>query len=249
MHERQRPAGLEDACGHQQLGCLGCLGPFEACESRRLEKVARLEHRQRPREPPRMLRQPTEPEANRATDRSRPDPLDMTSGFRVRSDASFAERFHEHAQQERRPARRAHAGIDEDRICSPTEPRLQDPGNGGARQRRETDHISGGIGRNRRKQLSIGARLPRVGRHDERGVQLFEAREQKGQVTQRRSVRPVRVVDDQAEWMRPGQIRTQPIEAVEDRERGIDARRRRALRSEYAGKPQHAGRHAGSALQ
>jgi len=70
MDERQRPAGLEDPDGRQQLGCLGSLELFEARESRRLEKVALLEDRQRPSEPPGRVRQPTEPEANRATDRS-----------------------------------------------------------------------------------------------------------------------------------------------------------------------------------
>ena len=231
MDERQRPAGLEDPRGRQQLGCLGCLGLFEARESRRLEKVALLEDRQRPSEPPRMLRQPTEPEANRATDRSCPDSLDVARGLRGRSDTSFAQRLHEHAHQERRPARRAQAGVDEDRIRNPGEPRLDKLGDGCSRQRRKTDHIGGGIGRHRRKQLGIGARLARAGRHDERDVQLFEAREQEGQVAQGRGVCPVRVVDDQAERTGGGQVRAQPVEAVEDRERGIDAPTR-------AGRPQ-----------
>ena len=59
----------------------------------------------------------------------------------------------------------------------------------------------------------------------------------------------MRVVDDQAERTDRRQIRAQPIEAVKDRERGIDARRGRPLRNGYAGQPQQAGRHAGSALQ
>ena len=37
MDERQRPAGLQDPRGRQQLGCLSCLDLFEASESRRLE--------------------------------------------------------------------------------------------------------------------------------------------------------------------------------------------------------------------
>ena len=69
MHERQRSAGLEDPRGRQQIGRIGRLELFEAREPRRLEQVALLENRQRPREPARMLRQPTEPETNRATDR------------------------------------------------------------------------------------------------------------------------------------------------------------------------------------
>ncbi len=173
----------------------------------------------------------------------------MARRLRGRSDPSFAQRVHEYPHEERRPSRCAQAGIDEDRIRSPTEPRLQELGNGGSRQRRETDHFSGGIRRHRRKQLGIGACLARAGRQDERGVQLFEAREQEGQVTQGRGVCPVGVVDDQTEWTDGGQIRAQPVEAVENRERGIDARRRRAVRSGCAWKSEQPGRHSGRGLQ
>ena len=56
MDERQRPAGLEDARGRQQLGRVGGLDLVETREARRLEQVALLEDRQRPREPPGRLR-------------------------------------------------------------------------------------------------------------------------------------------------------------------------------------------------
>ena len=56
MDERQRPAGLQDPGGRQQFGCLCCLDLVKARESRRLEEVALLEHRQRPSQPPRMFR-------------------------------------------------------------------------------------------------------------------------------------------------------------------------------------------------
>ena len=131
-----------------------------------------------------------------------------------------------------------------------TEPRLQELGNGGSRQRRETDHIGGGIGRHGRKQLGIGSCLARTGRHDERDVQLFEPREQEGQVTQGRGVCPVRVVDDQAE-----RTRRRPGSRTASRGRGGSRRRdRRPTRAEpsaagCARKPEQAGRNAGSALQ
>jgi hypothetical protein len=172
-----------------------------------------------------MLRQPTEPEANRATDR-------LCSA----SDASLAQRLRELTHQERRPARYAQAGIDDVRIRSPTEPRLQELGNGGSRQRRETDHIGGAIGRHGRKQRGIAARL--AGRHREHGVQFFEARKQEGQVAEGRGVRPVHVVDHQAERADGGQVRAQPVEAVEDGERGIDARRGRGVRWGCTRKPE-----------
>src|SRR5437764_14838514 len=80
MDECQRPAGLEETGGRQQLGCLGCLKLVEACELRRLEKVALLENGQWPSEPPRVLGAPAEPEANPAADRSGPDSRDVAAG-------------------------------------------------------------------------------------------------------------------------------------------------------------------------
>ena len=133
-------------------------------------------------------------------------------------------------------------------MWSPTERRLEQLGNGGFCQRSEADHISGRIGRHGRKQLAIGAWLARPVRHDERHIQFFEPREEEGQVTERGSVCPVRVVDDQAERPDGSEVRAEPIEAVEDREGGIDARRKR-IHCSRAGEAEHAGRHARSALQ
>ena len=48
----------------------------------------------------------------------------------------------------------------------------------------------------------------------------------------------MRVVDDQAEWAYGGEVRAQPVEAVQDRERGVDARRGRSIRRGRAGKPE-----------
>ena len=52
MHERQRPAGLEDPRSPQQIGRIRGLELFEASESRRLQQVALLEDRQRSGKPP-----------------------------------------------------------------------------------------------------------------------------------------------------------------------------------------------------
>jgi hypothetical protein len=122
--ERQRPPGLEDPRGRQQFGCLGCFGLVEGRESRRVEKIALLEDSHRPRDPPGVVRQSTEPEVNRAADRPRPDPLDVVRSLFGRSDPSLAQRLHELAQQERHPSCRLQAGLDEGRIRNSTEPRL-----------------------------------------------------------------------------------------------------------------------------
>jgi hypothetical protein len=81
-----------------------------------LEKVALLEDRNGLGETPRMLRQPTEPEANRATHRPGTDSFHLGRAIRSRSDTSFAQRLHEPAHQERHPPGRTEAGLDEDWI-------------------------------------------------------------------------------------------------------------------------------------
>ena len=54
---------------------------------------------------------------------------------------------------------------------------------------------------------------------DERDLQLFEPRDQGCQVTERRGVCPVRVIDHSpARRACCGEVRAQPVEAVEDRE-------------------------------
>ena len=145
--------------------------------------------------------------------------------------------------------RRGHAGVDERRIGSPAEPRLDQPCDARSRQRRKTDQLGGVVARQRRKQLGVGALFPRAGGHDERDAQFLQAREQEGQVAQGRGVGPVRVVDDQAERPGRGEIRAQPIEAVEDRERRIDPRREGPVGGGRAREAEEAGRHAGRGLQ
>ena len=125
---------------------------------------------------------------NRATDR-----------FYTASDAFLAQCRHELAHEERRPTRYAQAGFDNVRLRSPTEPSLEKLDDGGACQGLETDRIGRWIRRHGRKQLSFCPRSGRAGGDDERDLQLFEPREQEGQVTERCGVCPVRIVDDQAE--------------------------------------------------
>jgi hypothetical protein len=124
MAERERPSSLEDPRGRQQFGCFGCVVLVEGRESRRVEKIALLEDRHRPRDPPGVVRQPTEPEVNGAADRPRPDPLDLARSLFGRSDPSLAQCLHELAQQERDPSCRLQAGLDEGCIRNPTDPRL-----------------------------------------------------------------------------------------------------------------------------
>jgi hypothetical protein len=156
---------------------------------------------------------------------------------------------HELAHEERPAPGYAQAGVDDVRSRSPTELCLEELDDGGSRQRSETDHIGGGIGRQPREQLSICAHFVRAGRDYERDVQLFEPSEQERQVPHGRGVCPVRIVDHQEERARRGEVRAQPVEAVEDRKRGVDARRGLTIRRRSAREPEQVGRHTGSGLQ
>jgi hypothetical protein len=69
MHERERPARLEDSHGRQKVNRLGSLELLEARESRCKQQVALLEDGQRSREPRGRLGQAKETEMNRATKR------------------------------------------------------------------------------------------------------------------------------------------------------------------------------------
>ena len=235
MDERERSACLEKPRADQKVSGVGSFGIFEPSKSRRLEQVALLEHGQRSSQPARMSGQPTKSKLNRAADRSPADSLDVARSFRGRSDPTFAHCLDELVHQERHSSRRTQAGTDKDPIRNGAQPRLHKPGYRCSRQRSGADHFSGRIGHHRREQPSVGAHLARARGQDECNVQLFESRQQEGQVAQRGSICPMRVVDDDAKRIRGGEVRTQPVEAVEDREGRIEVRRRRALRS---GSPQ-----------
>ena len=117
--------------------------------------------------------------------------------------------------------RRAQAGIDERRIRFAGENQLGELGNCRLGQRLQPDELGVRIGDHAREQLGIRARVARPHRQNERDVQLFEPRQEKGEIAKRRRVGPVRVVDDDAEGTRGGEVRAQPVEAVEDCERRV----------------------------
>jgi hypothetical protein len=90
----------------------------------------------------------------------------VVCGLGGRSDASFPERRHEHAHQERRPARCSQASVDEHRMRSLGETQLDELGDCCSCQRGERDDIGGGVCRHARKQLGIGAGLAWAGRQN-----------------------------------------------------------------------------------
>ena len=183
-------------------------------------------------------------------------PIRSTCGADAASGAmpSSAEGVDERAHQERRAARRAQAGVDENRIRARCRSRLDEAArpplaSAGARRTISAD----GSVSDRREQVGVGPALARAARDDQRDVELLEPREQEREVAERRSVGPVRVVDDEAERALGREVGAQPVEAVQDRERRVDACSAalagvRAAREVRAGRPRLRPRPAGSRL-
>ena len=86
MDERQGPPALDDLRRHEQLGCVGARVLVELGQARGGEEVALLENRKRPGEPVCVVRQASEPEADRPRDRTGADPDDVRGAFGGRSD-------------------------------------------------------------------------------------------------------------------------------------------------------------------
>ena len=86
------------------------------------------------------------------------------------------------------------------------------------------DHVGERIARDGREQPRIAAVLAGAGGDDERDGQFVEACQNEGQEAERRGVGPMRVIHDDAQRRRGGEIRAQPVETVQDRERGVDTR-------------------------
>jgi hypothetical protein len=126
VDKRERTAGLEDPCVGQLFGSGESLGLVEFRKSRGLEQVALFEYRHCPSQSTRLFGQPTEPEPDRACDRSSTDSLDVARRLCGGSDPSFAQCVQELVQQERRSSRRSQAGSDKGRVRNVAEPRLHE---------------------------------------------------------------------------------------------------------------------------
>ena len=87
MHERQRPAGLEDPRGRQQISRSGCLELVEACEARRPSRLPSSRIASASQAAALCSGSRPSRRANRATDRSY-------------SAADLADRLHELTQKE-----------------------------------------------------------------------------------------------------------------------------------------------------
>jgi hypothetical protein len=248
VHEGQRAPGLEDARRHEGVDRQARRAGLQARERRGAGQLGTLEHRERPRKALGGLGQAAHAQQDPAPCTARAGGRDAGRGASVGLDALRAQRLDELADQEGRAPGRAVAGLDEGRVGPGAQPRLDEPGDRRQAQRRGPHDVGRRVGGENGQgvgavALDLGARGD-----DQRDRQLVQAREQEGKEAQRGGVGPVRVVQRQDERAARGEVRAQPVEAVQHGEGGVERHCRLAF-GRRAGQPQHARRLPGGALE
>jgi hypothetical protein len=137
----------------------------------------------------------------------------------------------------------------EGRIGRLAEALLHQPAHGGEAERRRLQHVGAWVGGQGGQQVRLlGLRLGARG-DEQRDLQLLQAREEVGEEAQRGRVGPVGIVDAEHDEPVGGEVRAQPVEAVQDRERRVGRRRRRLAVPQGAGQTEHASGQPRRALQ
>ena len=104
---------------------------------------------------------------------------------------------------------------------APPQPLCDQVADGGQRTARQAAAPGPRGRRAARRAAARRPRRPRAGGYDHGDRQLLEPRHEEREEPQRRCVRPVRVVDREDQRRAVGQRRAQPVEAVQDPERGV----------------------------
>ena len=167
-----------------------------------------------------------------------------------RGDALLSQRLDQRADQKRRATRRLPARRRELSLRLDTQAgghqRSHPPGG----ERRHGDHLGRRVHRQRGQQLLALSRLGRPSPQQHRGGQLLQARQQKRQKAQRRTISQVGVIDHQHQGALRRQVGAQPVQAVQDRERRVRSHQRApGYGAAQARQAQQPGRHPGRPVQ
>ncbi len=90
-------------------------------------------------------------------------------------------------------------------------------------QRAQPDHPRGGFLDERVQQHGVVAWLVRANSGQDENRQPFKPSREEAEKASRRLVAPMKIVDSEEEGLSRRKVRSQPIESVQDRERGADA--------------------------
>jgi hypothetical protein len=161
---------------------------------------------------------------DRVRDRARREARDAGTGRRRRLDAFFGDGAEEFADQERNAAGHLVARGREGGLHVGAERQPHEFGHRVLAQRREYQDLGRRLGGEGRKHRRTVRRLggPRGG--DDRDRQFLQPSPQIVQKAQRGLVSPVGIVDAQQHRAALAEVRAQPVQPVQDRERGVKQR-------------------------
>ena len=137
--------------------------------------------------------------------------------------------MHELAQQKRVPGRHLPAGRAERLVGIGSEYLPQESGGRLAAQQRRPNNGRHRIGDDPRQQTGILGRLVWAQPDDDEHAEPLHSWQQVGEEAQRRQVAPVQIVEREQERPARGEVRRQPVEAVQRRQRRIRRRLDRHL--------------------
>ena len=241
VDEGQRTLGLEDAGRHEGVRGLGGLRGVELGQRGRARQLRALEHGHGAGQARRRRRQATQAQLDPAPRGAGAHPLHARGGARVGRHALAAHGLDQLAHEERDAAGGAVARGGEGLVGCRGQPHLDEPAHRGDAQRRGLHHVGVRVGGERRQQVRLlDVRLGPRG-DEQRDPQLLQARHEEGEEAQRGRVGPVRVVDAEHDELTRGQVRAQPVEAVQDREGRVGRRGRRLALLQRAREPEHTG--------
>jgi hypothetical protein len=166
-----------------------------------------------------VLRQPPQPYEHRRRRGARADGADDVDVLRGGRDALGLERAQELAQQQRVAAGGVVAGGAEQRVRGGAEPVAHEHGDGVRAQWAGADRQGRRVLRQLGDQAGVGARLGGAERGGEQDRQALQPPREVREEAQRRAVAPVQVVDGQQQRPLGGDVRGEPVEPVQRRER------------------------------
>jgi hypothetical protein len=214
MDERRRLRRCEHLGFHKPVHGLSRLAVVEAARLCREPQVRVAEHGECPRERRRRGSEPLEPVEHEAADRRRPHPRDACRGLGRRLDLSLFDRRDQLAQEQRIAARGAVAGAAE-LVVRLAERSAHEVGRRLLAQRpqaqRQPRTALGELTPERARRFGIG----NAARHGQQDRDAFQASGHVAEEAQRRRIGPVGVVDGEHQRAAVGEVRGQPVEAVE----------------------------------
>ena len=224
MHEAQWPTRVEDP-GGGELVRRGCGGPgVNAGETGGEPKVGLAQHGRRSCQVAGGYGEAIQPLHDRVRDRARGEPRDAGRGCRRRRDTLLSDRANELLHEERHAPGHLMARPRESRLHFGAESQPHELGHRMLAQRCEHEDLGRRVGGERCEQRRTLGRLGRPCRRDDRDRQFLESSPEVVQEAQRGLVSPVGIVDAEQDRGAPGEVRAQPVEPVEDRERRVEQR-------------------------